>query len=392
VIDYPTLAESGMLADQGSLTDRGIGDILYQLWAERFTGLIHVHHEPSQLWIVVEEGGLNSVCLEDPDFRLGECLLRNNFISAADYESASKIATRTGRQLGQVLIEQGALAPEDLLDVLKLQVVEIFSETLNWIHGTYSIYLFEESVQGITPLQLETPAILFQASRRMYRWSMIRRAIPDLERIPVFLANDAWPLVATQLSPEENHLVTLCNGRFKISTVCEMSYLSSFETMRTIWILKTLDILQLSTTRLSSTASGFSQKEEPVKEPPDEYKEFMLQDLVQKYNEIYQQIVEPIVEEVGDRATTFIEECLAPIRDSMPERMKDVTLSQYGEIDFEHLYRNFSGLDYERTMREMSILLEDIFYALIYHIEDILPPEKAAEIRDKILKHHRQLN
>lgn len=379
-------------ADQGELRRRNLARVLGQLWYEKFSGIIKVVQEPFARYIILREGLIDAIRSSDPDDRLGECLVYHGLISAPSFYIASQKAIQTGSQLGHILIQENFLPPEDLMDALKIQTSTILSRIINWSAGEFYVYLIQHEIPDSTPLGLSTPNLLFEVSRTVERWTIIFSEIQRMDKIPMFIANNAWPLIAPHLSPEENHLVGLCNGRFNLSTVCEMSYLSSFHTLRIIWILSALQLLKLTDTKaISGSYPEFQPAETDIKDPPLEYQEFVFQDLVQKYNEMFQAIIEPLQDTAEERLPAFLEHCLEPIRRSLPHRMKNVAFNNYGEIEYELFLQNFSGLGYERKLREISIVLEDILYALIYNLEEIISPNMAKELRDKVLASHRNL-
>ena len=379
-------------ADQGELQQRGLARILGQLWFEKFSGLVKVVQEPFTRYLILREGYLDTARSTDPDDRLGEALVQYNMISAYDFYRACRETLQSRKQLGQILVEQGALAPEDLLEALRKQVLLILTRIFNWPAGQFYVYLYDDEIPHTSGLHLNTPLLLFDAAGSVDRWSVIFNDIRRMERIPRFQPNDAWALIATKLSPEENHVISLCNGRFSLATVCEMSYLSSLHTLRLIWIAYSLQLVELTDTKsMTGAYPEFQVAETSADEHPAEYQEFMLQDLVQKYNEMYQSIIEPLRDEIHDGLNAFLEQCIEPIRGAMPERMKNVTLNDYGEIDMDTLLLNFGDLGYSRKLRELTSLLEDILYALIYNLEQVVPPELANQLKERALASHRRL-
>jgi len=399
---FETWLTEDRLAFRGTLEERNVGDILIQMWRERMTGIVAVETPAAHRAFLVREGNLAFAYSDDPDDRLGEVLLYQGRIDLIQLDAALRQVIQGQKKLGTVLIEMGVLAAEDLPEVLALQVRTILSATMNARTGAYSVFWMEEdeTIPGIPNLKLDTPTAVFDGARRVQRWSVIYRGLPTLDATPVPTPKETWSGIAVTLSPEENHVLSLCTGNFSIKTICSLSYLNSFETARLLWAFRLVGLIEFHSTARPTTASsptlsipvprGITPTLEmsPMNHP--EYQDYMLQELVQRYNSMYQEVVETLSQSMSDDdLSRFLEATLAPIRAALPHRMKDVSINAYGEIDYDAFVRNFANIDFETKVREMSSLLEDILYSLIYSLDQVLPPEEARRLQQHILARHR---
>ena len=78
----------------------------------------------------------------DPDERLGEDLLLRGKISVRQYLEASKLIA-PGRRLGTILVELGALEPEDLIGAIEHHVKQILLDVFTWTRGEYELVMTE---------------------------------------------------------------------------------------------------------------------------------------------------------------------------------------------------------------------------------------------------------
>ncbi len=376
------------LALEGSLEDRNLGEVLFQLWQEAFNGIVVLDNRAVQRAVLLRDGHIAFAYSNDPDDRLGEVLLLRGTIDVQQLEMATRQMLQTKKKLGAVLIELGILAPEELTNALRTQVETIVWDSLNFRAGTYRVYVLEpeESVPGMVDLAIETPLMVFEGARRVRRWSIVARGVGSLDQVPVLAPRESWSHIALSLTPEENHVLSQCNGRFSIRTICATSYLNSFETVRLLWALRLVHVLEF---REPATAPAVSADRKPAMHH-EEYQEYLLQDLVQRYNEMFQEIVETILEEIGEEGVRqYLQEVLAPIRAALPHRLKDVEIGIYGEIDYDTFVRNFAHLDFDTRYREMTSILEDILYGMIYGLQEILPESRARELQQALLERHR---
>jgi|GEM_PF-1581301 len=405
---FETWLTEDRLAFRGTLEERNLGDVLIQMWRERMTGIVAVETPTASRAFLVREGNLAFAHSDDPDDRLGEILLQQGRIDLIQLDTATRQMAQSQKKLGTVLIEMGILATEELPETLALQVRTILSAAMNDRTGTYSVFWMEEdeTIPGIPDLKIDTPVAVFDGARRVQRWSVIYRGLPTLDAIPVPTPKEIWGGIAVTLSPEENHVLSLCTGNFSIKTICSLSYLNSFETARLLWAFRLVGLIEFRSTARPTTASSpaLSIPTPLGLTPPlgitppagmtlmnhPEYQDYMLQELVQRYNNMYQEVVETLSRSMSeDDLHRFLEATLAPIRAALPHRMKDVHINAYGEIDYDTFVRNFANIDFETKIREMSSLLEDILYSLIYSLDQVLPLEEARRLQQHILARHR---
>ena len=86
----------------GDLTEIRFPTLLMSLYRERETGVLTLTGLTYRKSLYIEEGKIIFASSDDPDDRLGECLLRRNMITAQNYlDSAEQI--RPGRRQGELV-------------------------------------------------------------------------------------------------------------------------------------------------------------------------------------------------------------------------------------------------------------------------------------------------
>ena len=111
-------APSAPLEASGRLADREFADIIHDVHARRWTGLITLNHLGVEKSVRVEDGQLVFASSSSRDDRLGDVLLRRGGITLDQYIAAGNAVTRNKR-LGTVLVEQGALDPREMVKGLR---------------------------------------------------------------------------------------------------------------------------------------------------------------------------------------------------------------------------------------------------------------------------------
>jgi len=98
--------------------------------------------------------------------RLGDLLLDHHFITTAQLEEALKRQKKSGKRLGDILVNMGALWEEDLIQTLAVQNNEIFVEIDPYLTSTKLLELVPQTLAEkyhIFPLRMEGDTIVLAA-------------------------------------------------------------------------------------------------------------------------------------------------------------------------------------------------------------------------------------
>ena len=136
------------MALSGTLKDFGIADILQLIGHQTKTGKLVLKNGPEEVDVLFVEG--NVVFATDnarqKESLLGSMLLRAELLSDDKLEEALLLQKRSLKRLGDVLLEQNYLAPEDLAQVMRLQTTETLYKLFSWKSGTYEFE--QEELEG----------------------------------------------------------------------------------------------------------------------------------------------------------------------------------------------------------------------------------------------------
>ena len=88
-----------------------------------------------------------------PTSASGEDLLLRGKITVRQYLEASRLIA-PGRRLGTILVELGALEPEDLIGAIEHHVKEILLDVFTWTTGEYELVMTEPGKDDVVALNL----------------------------------------------------------------------------------------------------------------------------------------------------------------------------------------------------------------------------------------------
>jgi hypothetical protein len=230
------------LKAEGSLATRDLAELMLDLNAQRFSGLLILSSGGVGKSLTLQDGRMVFASSTSPDERLGELLLRRGRITLRQYADAGA-ALAPGKRLGAVLVEQGVLSPKDLVKTVVEQVQEIIYGAFQWTEGQYRLNAGATSPEAIT-LNISTPDLVIEGIRRIEAWSRVARAVGNpattYERAPDYEA----ALSAMNLSFEKLTLLTSLNGTRSVEELCQESSLPDFEVCRTLWAFRVIGLVR----------------------------------------------------------------------------------------------------------------------------------------------------
>jgi hypothetical protein len=352
------MSGSGMEPDEEGLTLRGhieetsVPELLRSVLTSGETGVLTFSNGAVTKSVYLHMGRIVYARSSDPDERLGESLLLRGKISARQYLEASKLI-RPGRRLGVILIELGALDPEDLLSALEQHVKGILLDVFTWTTGEYELVMNDPGLEDVVSLNLSTDNLILEGIRRVRAWSLIYRGIGgDIEEVPVATGNTEV-LVKLELTEEEQEVLAHVNGRSSIEQICQVSYLSNIETCRILWALRVLGLVRRGVPAQTTRAEMVAQE-----------KELDVEHLVEKHNQMLGRIYSFLHGRSGDEADALMAEALARVAPRYETLFYGVDLRQYGRADYDQMLGNVADLPPDQRRRLMSAGLGELVGAV----------------------------
>lgn len=222
---------------QGVLSDFGVADVFQLIAQQRKTGVLTIENEGRSLEVYFQEGAvLRARPAESrPDGALAEFLLRTGAISEPALSEAQRQQEETLESLSQIMLQTGALAPEELERVVRLVSGETIFELFLWDQGAFKFRPRDVSPE---PGDEEVGAemVLLDALRMLDEWTQVSLRLPDLSAVVVKVADperfrercgqvrDASGLGADEVE----RLFHLANGRISARRVIDLSRLGTF--------------------------------------------------------------------------------------------------------------------------------------------------------------------
>jgi len=351
----------------GDLSEIHLPQLLMSLYRERETGILGVEDGAYRKYLFLHDGDVVFATSTDPDERLGECLLRRGVITVAQYvESARLIGP--GRRQGEILVDLGALTPDDLVEGVSQQLYDIIFSLIPCTQGSYDLSLDEFSAEDLITLNVSLPVLLLRGMERVRRWSLIYPAVGDPETrlkraglLPPFYQQ-------LEMTPEQEHVLTLCGEGLPVSALLEASYLNPFETYRVLWIGLTLGLLERQTAG-AGPRGGAAWNAEPV---------------IEHYNDLFAFLHRALKEQASSAAADALA-IAGPAHPALSEGQGD--LATCGRLDVDRLLAALRVLPEESRPAALQAFLDEVLYAFSFVAESRMTPQDTSAYRDYMKSH-----
>src|SRR5512140_2710950 len=143
---------------RGAIAETSVPELLRSVLGSGETGVLTFRKGDVTKSVHLHMGRIVYARSSDPDERLGEDLLLRGKISVRQYLEASKLI-RPGRRLGTILVELGALEPEDLIGSIEHHVRRILLDVFTWTDGEYELVMTEPGKDDVVALNFSSEAL-----------------------------------------------------------------------------------------------------------------------------------------------------------------------------------------------------------------------------------------
>ncbi len=157
--------------------------------------------------IYFRDGQIAFASSSDLADRLGQVLRRAGMVSPADLERCSRMV-RSGRPLGQVLVDEGVLTAGQLYEGVSLQVKEILLNAFVETDGTFAFLEGPADERNAVKLAQRTRDLLLEGMRRLEEADTLAKELGGRRAV---LAGGAE--ARRTLTPEEDALLQAVDGR-----------------------------------------------------------------------------------------------------------------------------------------------------------------------------------
>lgn len=236
------------MAIEGPLRELALSDVFQLLDLSRKTGVLTITHESRHRPAVVrfDRGAVTGAELGEAQERIGHLLLRAGKVTERHVEMARRAQEAApGRPLGEILVEQGHVSPDDVRRQLRFQIEEAIYALIQWKDGYFR---FEESAApqngSRIGVRVPTESLLMEAARRVDEWSTLEAKIPHMGVIPS-LVQDSAESPTLDLHPSEWEVLAEIDGARTLKEIATALGRSEFTVAKIVYGLVTTGVVEI---------------------------------------------------------------------------------------------------------------------------------------------------
>lgn len=347
---------------RGTLAALSLPDLLCELQLTQAKGILSLTANRVRKALFFKDGKVVFATSNVASDRLGEVLLRKDKITREQNDLSLRALSR-GKRQGRVLVEMGALSPDDLWTGVQSQVREIVLGVFKWGEGQFH---FEESPlperERIT-VDLDVTGLVLEGLRRLDAGGWVRVRHPDGH-----LVLEPGPTPAEGLlRPYEDHVLALVDGERSVIEICHESEVGDNQTLKLLYAFLVTGIARGRGRKVQALDQDFV--------PAD-----TTYSLLESFNQMYRFIFAYMVKEVGPIAENVLSKYLGTVRETRPEVLEDVELRSDGALDDATIQRNVDRLPEEGRRETLVGALNEFLYAELLAVKRTLGEEHEGTI------------
>jgi len=228
----------------GRLEGISFPDLLWAICRHRSTGVLRIAAGGAEKSLYLERGRIVFASSSDPNDRLGELFLREGRVTLDRLEEALG-RHPSGKRLGTLLVESGALTADQLVQGVLGQVERIVLSLFDVEEGDYRFEDGPLPTDEVITLGMRTGELLLRGIRQIRSFGRIRRSVGGPHKL--YGLADGWRGMAEgmRLSEGEQQLLDrLRAGDASVDALCRDVYLSNFEIYQTLLGFRVLGLVE----------------------------------------------------------------------------------------------------------------------------------------------------
>jgi hypothetical protein len=348
--------EEDNLSIQGTLAETTVPDLFRSIVRSGETAVLSLEAVGRNDTIYFNEGRLVFAASTDPDMGLAETLLRTGELNIQQYDHAMERLV-VARRIGGLLCELGYLKPDDLTRAIERQANAIVLNAMSYRTGNYTIEFTSTMPDGIIALPMATERLILDGVRRIEYWSLITRGVGRLDRTLEQVPNADTRTFQLELTDDESHVLNLLSDPQTVEELCARSYLSHFQTFRTIWGLLAVNLVQ------DAEVAAVDEKRSAVET------EYELEAIVEKYNGVYQRLFGLVFQKVGDHVYDFTDRVVRHLSPGTLPYLSGMTFVNEARIDFDQLLNNLYASGSRDHGTVVQNVLDELLYGWLYEVK-----------------------
>jgi hypothetical protein len=231
------------MAIQGTLKTMSLTDLLQFLAAGRKSGTLKFDHGKITKQVYFKKGMIVGSKSNDPREYLGQVLLHYGKVDDAQLKAAREVQRTSGAKLGEVLVAQGFLTEQEVLDILKTRTLDTIYDLFSWNDGDFEFYDEEPLPDDLLLIEVEPTNVIMEGIYRIDELGRYRTLVPS-DRAVLELAA-GWTS-SLKLGKEFRQVLYFVEKRMSVAEICYHMHASAFHVYGQLYTLISEGVARVS--------------------------------------------------------------------------------------------------------------------------------------------------
>ena len=200
-------------------------DLLQFLAAGRKSGTLKFDRGKITKQVYFRNGMIVGSKSNDPREYLGQVLLHYGKVDDAQLKAAREVQRTSGAKLGEVLVEQGFLKEEEVVEILKTRTLDAIYDLFMWNEGDFEFYEEDPSPDELLLIEVEPTNVIMEGIYRIDEFARYRTLVPSDRAILELAAG--WTS-SLKLGKEFRQILYFVEKRMSVAEICYQMHASAF--------------------------------------------------------------------------------------------------------------------------------------------------------------------
>lgn len=210
-------------------------DLLQFLAAGRKSGTLKFDHGKITKQVYFKNGLIVGSKSNDPREYFGQVLLHYGKVDEIQLKIARELQrTSSGAKLGEVLVEQGFMSEQEVLDTLKTRTLDAIYDLFVWTDGDFEFYDEEPLPEDLILIEVEPTTVIMEGIYRIDELARYKTLVPSDRS--VLELNPGWTS-SLKLGKEFRQILLFVEKRMSVAEICYHMHASAFHVYGQLYTL-----------------------------------------------------------------------------------------------------------------------------------------------------------
>ena len=228
---------------RATLEETSLPEMLQTIDRFRVAGVIEAKNGQVVKKVFLRDGHVIHASSNDRADSLGEHLMRDGKLSAAEHRRIAEVRQKAERRFGVLLLEQRLLTPAEVYAAIRKHIEEIVWSLFYWQQGEVSFSVGDQIDSDAVKIQLPLRRVILEGIKRAPEAKPLVSRLG--QRDTVFEPCFRWEqLIELAMGQEEYRLLTAVDGHKTLYDLCSLEPLSAANNAKLLYAFLVLHLVR----------------------------------------------------------------------------------------------------------------------------------------------------